>query len=581
MADAGRHPICRPAPAAALLAALACGAGHASAQGGPTTRDETPRADSGVPFDLQGFLRKQLQAGARRIVVPPGRYRVSPTGREHLRLDGLENVEIVADGVEMICTQTTRALTIRRCRNVTVRGLAIDYDPLPFTQGRIVAMADDRRWLDVELFDGYPTEGIEAFKFEIFDPATDTLRTETYHGIAVEQTGKARIRVTKTGGYRYDPTYHLERVGDVAVIAVGHAPGGSIPHAVYCEQSAGVRLDGVSLYASNCFGFFESRCDGTRYLRCRIDRRGPESDLRKRAYRRVRSLNADAFHSKHATTGPRIEQCVARYQGDDAVNICGSYHMIVGAEGKALRVLAKGEMDIAPGDPVEVLSYEGRRLPDAVAKAVVPEGAIREEERAFLARQRMDEGIRTGRFLKKAYAVTLDRAVEVARGSVICSANRVGNGFAVRDNTFGFNRSRGILIKASGGEVSGNRLEGCWGEAIKVAPEFWWLEAGSSSKVRIAGNRIRACRGVGIAVYAFGGRGDVAPAGAHDDITIADNTITDSPLPGILVTSTTHLHLARNVLDLSATRKVVPWAIGRFRIGELKPIVLLNTQPSP
>jgi hypothetical protein len=32
---------------------------------------------------------------------------------------------------------------ITRCTNVTVRGLTIDYDPLPYTQGRISAISAD------------------------------------------------------------------------------------------------------------------------------------------------------------------------------------------------------------------------------------------------------------------------------------------------------------------------------------------------------------------------------------------------------------------------------------------------------
>src|SRR5512138_3846826 len=89
------------------------------------------------PFDLQGFIQREVGSGKQRIVVPPGRYRVAPKNREHLALRGLKDITINAEGVEMVCTETTRALTISCCTNVTLRGLTIDYDPLPFTQGCI------------------------------------------------------------------------------------------------------------------------------------------------------------------------------------------------------------------------------------------------------------------------------------------------------------------------------------------------------------------------------------------------------------------------------------------------------------
>ena len=44
--------------------------GAAAAQGHALTVE--------MPFDLQGFIEKEVKAGARRIVVPPGRYRVVP-----------------------------------------------------------------------------------------------------------------------------------------------------------------------------------------------------------------------------------------------------------------------------------------------------------------------------------------------------------------------------------------------------------------------------------------------------------------------------------------------------------------------
>ncbi len=88
---------------------------------------ELKRAGAGVPFDLQGFAGKEINSGKQSVVVPPGRYRVTPKSGQHLVLKNLKDIQIIADGVEMICTETTRALTIARCTNVTLRGQVIDY----------------------------------------------------------------------------------------------------------------------------------------------------------------------------------------------------------------------------------------------------------------------------------------------------------------------------------------------------------------------------------------------------------------------------------------------------------------------
>jgi hypothetical protein len=363
------------------------------------------------------------------------------------------------------------------------------------------------------------------------------------------------------------------------VIGSEFAPHSSAAHAVECSHSANVRLEDIELFASNCFGFLEYDCEGSVYLRCRIDRRSAAEDPVPRASPRLRSLDADAFHSKHATKGPAYLNCAARFMGDDAVNICGDYHLVMASQGKELRVLAKGAMNLEPGDPLELALYSGERLPDAKVVSVEPAGSIREDERAFLARQNMDAGLKSGRGLGQAFAVTLDREARISRGGIVCAANRVGSGFTVKGCDFGFNRSRGILVKASRGEVANNRLEGCWMSAILVSPEYWWLEAGCSSDLKIAGNRILKSQGIPIRIEATGGNGDIAPAGAHRNITIADNVVTGCPRPGILVTSTAGLRIENNTLEQWAESRQTPGLMRKAGLKELTPVVEIRCAP--
>jgi hypothetical protein len=526
-----------------------------------------------TPLDLQGFIDRELQAGKSRIVVPPGRYRVTPHERQHLFLHDLKDVQIIADGVEMICTETTRALTVSHCTNVTVRGLVIDYDPLPYSQGCITAISADLQTYDVELFEGYPAaETVRNFKYEIFRPDTRTLRCEDRHLSNIEVVDSRHLRLTSPG--RHDR--HPEQVGDLIVIGSEYAPHGSAGHAIECGDNVNVRLENIDLFASNCFGFLEHNCDGSVYSRCRIDRRSPADDPVKRASPRLRSLDADAFHSTLAIKGPAYLNCTARFMGDDCINIHGPYHMIMSAQGGQLRVLANGKMSMQPGDPLELVLYTGLRLPDAKAISVEPAGTIRDDERAFLAKQNMNPRFKSAEGLSKAFTVTLDRKVDIPRGGVVCSANRIGSGFVVKGCDFGFNRSRGILIKASQGEISGNRMEGCWMSAILVSPEYWWLEAGSSSDLTITGNRIVDCGGVPIRIEASGGNGAIAPAGAHRNITVTGNTITGCAMPGILATSTIGLKMDNNTMEHWVDAQQVPREMKKAKMDELKPVVEIN-----
>ncbi len=113
----------------------------------------------------------------------------------------------------------------------------------------------------------------------------------------------------------------------------------------------------------------------------------------------------------------------------------------------------------------------------------------------------------------------------------------------IQDN---LNRSRGILIKASRGEVTGNRITHGWMAGVLVSPEFWWFEAASASDVVIRHNIIEGCRRTTIEVVAPGGDGQPLAAGAHRDITVIGNRVTGGPWPALHVTSTAGLRIRDN-----------------------------------
>lgn len=514
--------------------------------------------------DLRQLIDSQIEAGLKTITVPPGRYRVSPRDGSHLRFRDVNDVRIIAAGVEMVCTETCQAIGFDHCRNLTFKGLTIDYDPLCYTQGRIVAMAPDKSWLEFALFDGYPENRLEE-RIEIYDPATTELRRETVFGWALTKVGERRYRAAKPGNYRYRPETDTEQIGDILVTNNMTPRAGG--HAVSISRCTGLTLENVTVYASPCFGFIEDQCDATTYLHCKIDRRPASDDPVKRAYPRMRSLDADAYHSTQATKGPAIIGCTAKFQGDDCVNIHGMYHLVTAASGRHVRLAALGNVSISAGDPVEFLPYSGARPPDAVCEKIDADGPMTDDERAFFEKVTLNADIRRGLLQGRArfYQMTLDRGVALPIGSAVCSGNRVGNGFIVKDCDFGFNRSRGILIKASRGQVTGNTITHGWMAAVLVSPEFWWMEAASSSDVTISNNKIIGCRRPAIEVVAPGGDGHPLASGAHRNISITGNEFIDSVWPCIRVESTSGLVIDGNQLQPSEPTTFVPPIDGPWR----------------
>lgn len=513
--------------------------------------------DAGKDYDLQGFIDKELGKGNKEIVIPPGRYRVKPKGNTHILLKDLEGITIVANNVELICTETVQAININNCKNLKIQGLVVDYDPLPFTQGKIVAMSDDKTKLTVDIFDGYPIK-LRNDKLEIYDPESSELVTRTYYSVTYE-VDEANRRVVFTKKAQAAVEYSFEELGDIVVFDSYNTR--FAPHAILMDNNVGLVLENVKIYSGPTFAFFERNCNGSKYIGCIVDRRPLESDLISRGIRRMRSNNADGFHSKSAQIGPSYRNCIARYNGDDGFAISGQYHVITETSGNIITVVGKAghKPDIVVGDMVELVSYDGTRLSDAQVKSIKVGRPLTSEEKKFFTTQKFLAEAQKSKDAPNVFLIEVDRPVDLPLGSIIASANKLGNGFEVLGCVAGPNRSRGIIAKASNGIISENQLISNWGMAIKCSPEHQWLEAGSGNNLTITNNVIVECHDVGVAVYALGGNGKTGAAGAHNNIIISGNKVSKSLNPAFGITSTRGLKFLNNVVESPEPSFDFPW----------------------
>ena len=89
-----------------------------------------------------------------------------PPGRHHLTtaLVIIDRTDIGIDGGSCTLVQTAwqSVFEIRDCRNVVISNLAIDYEPLPFTQGTVTAIDATGKTLDVKADAGYPSDAAFA-----------------------------------------------------------------------------------------------------------------------------------------------------------------------------------------------------------------------------------------------------------------------------------------------------------------------------------------------------------------------------------------------------------------------------------
>jgi len=460
---------------------------------------------AGTPaLDPVKFVKAELARGAKTVRIPAGRYLIAPDGDDetvYFRLEGLRDVTVDFGGAELVGTVRTRMFDLLHCTNVTVRNVSVDFRELPFTQAVIEKVDAEGNW-DVRIAKGYPRPdmrvkgtGLDShddfWPIQAYDGRTHELKNPMRYldNVAIRQTGEDTYRITGGRDRR-------GAVGDVAVWSVkerGRKVLGENVNAVAC---ADLVFEDVVQYATpHGRAFIDWSSSNTTYLRCKVVRRPPETDLVTRAMPRLRSGNHDAFISKNAVVGPKIVDCVAEYHCDDCVNISGAYQVIYEGAGDRVRVFVHGLWDLQVDalDLCQVLTPDGQ-TPESVRVVSISEGpAIAPAESTYLETVGLWPGIAKG--MRRSYWLKLDRKVDFPRGTLLASESHMGNGFVIRGCRFGSTRARGLLVKASHGVIENCDVE----KAVCFTTEYEWLSAGVARDVVLRNNRFRD------KVY-FGGR---------------------------------------------------------------------------
>lgn len=516
--------------------------------------------------DVTGLVEAEVGRGRHFVQIPKGSYRLEPHGLSYLSFRGLRDVTVDFGGSEFVGLTKTRMLSLSACTNVTLRNLAIDYDPLTFTQAIITDVDADRNW-NVKVVEGYPCpDGPEVgpdvkakiWPVQVYDRTTLELKNPMrfQKDTALEKTGPGTYRIT--GGID-----RRGEVGDICVWSIREHVKPNQRQTVLSHRCAGCLFEDITCYATpygSC-GFCETEAEGNVYRRCSLRRRPPETDLRKRALKRLRSGNHDAFNSRSSSRGPTLENCSFRHHCDDCVNISGYYCIVTGQKGRTLRVLSDGRVPGRVGGSAQVMTFEGNCPPDVRITAVRRLGHATSDDAAMLAGYGFCNGVEKN--FVWAFEVEIDREEILPRRSVLASNDSLGNGFVIRGGDFGSCRARGFLIKASEGLIESNVVSGCFGPGVVSVPEYQWIEAGCSRDLDIRDNVFRDNLGAGVHVGGFSGAGKLLPPDAHRDIRIVGNAISGSAR-GILVEGCTGVVLAGNRIETptgGASRLVITQSV--------------------
>lgn len=283
-----------------------------------------------------------------------------------LTLRGATNVTVEGCGATLLAHPACRALTVFESQDIALRNLVLDYDPLPHTQGRILAFTDDGIRFAPD--PGYPAPvvaGPERYKDHkssdcvFVDGATRLFNHEWRRIQSVQPAGSNAYEVAFYGTRPLAST----RAGDFIAVKILQ------PAAPYPRDAAGrylatgsaslqirasnrVALENVTSYAAPGMTLCASGSEGVSARGLRIMRK-PGTD-------RLVAGCSDGAHLKSLTVMPRFRDCLFEALMDDSINIKVSANKAVRVDGVAVTLthadIVWDDLALKPGDEVEWLN---------------------------------------------------------------------------------------------------------------------------------------------------------------------------------------------------------------------------------
>ena len=480
--------------------------------------------DNDTVVTLQTQIDQGLEAGLDEIILTPGVYESeSPNSfTPHLSIVGAEDVSIVADGVTLLATSLTSAVRVHSANNLSIEGLTIDYDPLPFTQGTVVGVAADRSYFDVRIHDGYDLLPDGSVTRAIIHDATDRLvksDTFTRFGSTVSTLQGRTVRISN------NHSADALATGDLVSLTRDILS----PHALTIDRSSDVRVEDVTVHASTSFAFFETGSSGNEYLNLTVT---PGATPEGATEARLLSSNFDTFHSKYAAEGPRIVGANFDSAGDDGIAINSDFALVAGSRGDSVIITTQNnDPYIRAGDLLRFASADNNVFYERTVVSIdrydtgdIDFNGLANASFTGLSQLRDD--------FQDGFQLTLSEPVPSNVGDRITNLSRTGSGFEIIDSNISNTRARGLVLKASDGLVSGNTITNVAIAGILVSPEAtFFAESGFTNSLVIDNNLISE---VGFtasnpAQNKVGGiviTADVGdPTRGHSDIQITNNEL--------------------------------------------------------
>lgn len=403
-------------------------------------------------------------ASGRYYVMPP-----NPGMIGALDFSGVSNLSFVGKGpstVILVGRPPYGGFRFFHSVNVAVEELAIDYDQVPFVQGKIAAVDWDLGTLDLAVDKGYPSPLAPFFADAKASWGVRVVPGELYELYVHRPTnfislGNSVFRFV----YKNGTELRKQQIskGDAFV----HGFRWYVESAVNIWESTNVRIKNVAIYASTSVTTTFANSENIHIDGLAVTRK-PSSD-------RMMSSCADGIHAFGVRGTFTIEHCHFDGMLDDGINIhcrAASFHSNMSPVKWVVNTY--GTFRCAPGDRLQIYDPSTGSL-RGIRKVVSfkpVSGVLFELE--------IDEGlagIREGKNVREA--------------DNLFNLDASGGVSLIRNNFFGRHRGRSILIRTPNAVIQSNTFENIDGLAVAMTIDSRWPEGPIPGGILIEGNVFR------------------------------------------------------------------------------------------
>ncbi|KXX66813.1 hypothetical protein AVL50_30230 [Flammeovirga sp. SJP92] len=383
-------------------------------------------------------------------------------GTHALTLTRNHNLVINGNGATIIVHNPMIGfLKIINVKNVVIKNLYIDYDPLPFTQGKIIALHPEAKAFDFCIDEGFPelsasyfVESTERWGMLMDKNVPGKLKDGAGHLYPYrgwEKIGKRTYRIQQ-------PQSHFIRdmaIGDVFV-QLARNNGRTIFTSLNSEN---LTYRNITSYASPAGSYAAHGNKEWNILHCRI-RLKPG---------RFHSANADCIHVSGSKFGPWVENCLFEGYSDDAVNL------------KAVRkyILKQPQKN-------QILTKGGGVLKGDILRFFNPREGILLDEAYVINVERQEKSLFLLTFNKSINGLT--QFGEDKRKDIAYIDTQACESFIFRNNTFRNARRYGMLLQSNYGVIENNVFENLSQCAIAINNGVDWGEGFVAHDILIKNN---------------------------------------------------------------------------------------------